>query len=85
MTIDLEVIFGGLFGQIAAIDKQALVGAGIVAQKVDNGFLPGQTARLFLVSAAEFDIAGERAYIDQAKIRGLRLTGGRAGKAKRKI
>jgi len=69
MAFDLKIIPGGSFGQVAAGDKQAFAGAGIPPQNVDGCFLTSQTARLFFVSTTEFDIAGERAYIDEAKIR----------------
>ena len=68
LAFDLKVIFNGSFGQVATVDKQAFAGAGILTQNIDGCFLTGQTARLFFVSTAEFDIAGERAYIDEAKI-----------------
>ncbi len=67
LVLDPEVIFRGSFGQVATVDKQALSRAGIAAQNINGCFLTGQTARLFFVSTAEFDIAGERAYIDEAK------------------
>ncbi|MCK5539807.1 MAG: hypothetical protein KAI69_02670 [Deltaproteobacteria bacterium] len=71
LAFNLEVIFRGSFGQVATVDKQALSRVGIAAQNINGCFLTGQTARLFFVSTAEFDIAGERAYIDEAKIRPL--------------
>ena len=52
-----EIILGGSAGQVAAVDENSFVVAGLLAQIINNGFLPGQTARLFFVSAAKFDIA----------------------------
>jgi hypothetical protein len=62
-----EIIFDGSSGQVAAVDENSSIFAGIAAQFFNNSLLASQTARLFLMSAAKFDIAGERAYIDQPK------------------
>ncbi|MCD6293231.1 MAG: hypothetical protein J7M09_07275 [Deltaproteobacteria bacterium] len=76
LAFNLEVIFGSSFGQVAAIYKQAFVGARIPAEDFNSRFLTSQTARLFFMSAAEFDIARERAYIDEPKIGLSRQAGG---------
>jgi len=57
LAFDFEIVFNGSFGQVAAVDKEAFTGACILAQDIDNRFMPGQTARLFFVSTTEFDIA----------------------------
>jgi hypothetical protein len=74
LAFDFKVIFNGSFSEIATVYEKAFVRTCILAQDIDNCFLSGQTARLFFVSTADFDIAGERANIDQAKIRLLGLT-----------
>ena len=67
MIFNSEIIFNGSSGQVAAVDKNSSLFAGLPAEFINNCFLASKTARLFLVSAAKFDIAGERAYIDQPK------------------
>jgi len=71
-----KVIFHGSSGQVAAVDKNRSLFAGLLTQFINNSFLASQTARLFFVSAAKFDIAGERAYIDQPKTVICGLTAG---------
>jgi len=74
MAINLKVPLYGGFGQVAGVDQQQLVLWVILPHGTNDGFLPGQTARLVAVSAAEVKIAVNGADIGDAQ--GFRLGGG---------
>jgi len=81
LIFNSKIIFNGSSGQVTTVDKNSAIFAGIAAQFINNRFLASQTARLFLVSATKFDIAGERAYIDQPKTVFRSQTAGRSQEA----